>query len=267
MKTGLRASLGAVLLIAWSSLLGCRTQLDTAWDEFGTYKRDTLRQQVVLTHDALQRAKDHFKGTYNELQMLAQSESREINHAFRVWQKLTEPCSQTADLTRNQIQLLDSFTREYFVDWERETSQITTASLKASSDAKLKEVQSRYAILSQQLEHVDQGLKTVMDQLRDQGIELKHHLDAPPPAAVPDAVKPVQVEIGRLLGNLNGAQAQIQEFLETLPKPPVSFEFRPVSRFQGRARDGFSNSASLSDTLSRYSVMVSLNWASAGMGM
>jgi hypothetical protein len=81
----------------------------------------------------------------------------------------------------------------------------------------LRDTRQRYDELYAALKHAEESMDPVLTRLHDQVLFLKHNLNAAAIASLKGESINIQVEIGKLLEDMNAAIAQADKFINTLP--------------------------------------------------
>src|SRR5437868_585580 len=137
-----RAFLG--LLFTALMLFGCRSAYYSAWEKFGVYKRDLLKKKVIAARDDEKAAGEQFKDALTRLRELYSFEGGELEKTYTSLNREYERSAARADSVHKRVKDVETVAADLFAEWEKEIKEISTASLRASSQDKLRETRGRY---------------------------------------------------------------------------------------------------------------------------
>ncbi|HHY87165.1 MAG TPA: DUF2959 domain-containing protein [Verrucomicrobia bacterium] len=216
MKTRLPFAGAVALLLVLTGFTGCRSAYYAAYEKFGVHKRDLLRKHVTAARDEQQAAGEQFKSALERLKELYGFSGGNLEKAYKGLQNEYEDCAARADDVRKRIKQIETVAEDLFTEWESEIKEISTVSLQASSRRQLRETRARYQDLHDALKEAERSMDPVLTQLRDQVLYLKHNLNAQAIASLKGEAANIQVDITRLLEQMNAAIARADEFISTL---------------------------------------------------
>ena len=217
MNSRLRISAVALGLLTLGLFLsGCRSAYYAAWEKFGVEKRDLLKKRVVAARDEQQEAGRQFKDAMTRLKEITGFDGGKLEKAYNELKTDYDDCSSKAEEVRKRIKDVETVAADLFAEWEKESTQISTASLQASSRQQLQATRERYEGLHTALKNAERSMTPVLTQFRDYVLYLKHNLNAQAIASLKGEATNIQTEISKLIAQMNQSIAKADEFVKTL---------------------------------------------------
>lgn len=206
--------LGMALLI---SATACRSTYYAAWEKFGKYKRDLLKENVEKARDDQQAAAQQFKDALTRLREVYHFQGGDLEKVYDRLKSEYDRSTSRADAVRARIKQVEQISSDLFSEWEKEAQTITNSRLRADSEAKLRSTQSKYEALHSAMKRAERSMEPVLSQLRDQVTYLKHNLNAQAIGALQGEALDVEKEIQQLVRDVNASVAEAEAFIKTLP--------------------------------------------------
>ena len=210
----LRASLG--LILALLVLSGCRSAYYSTMEKFGVYKRDLLKKSVVAARDEEKAAGQQFTNALTRLKELYGFNGGDLEKTYKALNREYERSAERADTVHKRIKEMETVAGDLFKEWEKEIQEISSAQLRQNDRDKLRETQSRYDEMHSSLKRAEQSMDPVLTRLHDQVLYIKHNLNAAAIASLKGETLNIQVDISRLLADMNAAISQADSFISTL---------------------------------------------------
>jgi chromosome segregation ATPase len=204
------------LLAGCLLLAGCRSTYYAAWEQFGVEKRDLLKKRVIAARDEQKEAGEEFKDAMTRLKEITGFDGGRLEKAYNDLKTDYDDCSARAEAVRKRIKDMETVAEDLFAEWEREITQISTASLQASSREQLRATRERYAGLHSALKGAEKSMSPVLTQFKDYVLYLKHNLNAQAIASLKGEAATIQTEIAKLIAQMNQSIAKADEFVKTL---------------------------------------------------
>jgi predicted nucleic acid-binding Zn-ribbon protein len=212
----LRAALAITLLLAPLGMTGCRSTYYAAWEKFGVYKRDLLKERVEEARDEQKAAGEEFKDAMTRLKQLYAFDGGELEKAYTALQGEYDDCAARAAAVRKRIKDMETVANDLFAEWEKEITQISTPSLQEGSRKQLAATRERYKALQTALKNAEASMTPVLTQFKDHVLYLKHNLNAQAIASLKGEATNIQAEINKLLTQMNSSITKADEFIKTL---------------------------------------------------
>ena len=209
---------GAVSLCAFLLLAtGCRSTYYAAWEKFGKYKRDLLKENVEKVRDDQQKAATQFKDALTRLREMYRVDGGDLEKTYDKLKAELDRSKSRADAVRGRIKNVEQISSDLFAEWEKEAKTITNARLRQDSEEKLRETQRKYDDLHAAMKRAERSMDPVLTQLSDQVTYLKHNLNAQAIGALKGEAVSVENEIQQLIKDMNASISQADAFIKTIP--------------------------------------------------
>ena len=206
----------SALLLALLVICGCRTAYYSTMEKFGVYKRDLLKDSVVAARDDEKAAGQQFTNALARLKELYGFEGGDLERTYNDLNREYERSVERANAVHKRIRNVETVSHDLFAEWEQEIQQISSAQLQQSDRDKLRQTRSRYEDLHAALKRAEESMDPVLTRLHDHVLYLKHNLNAAAIASLKGESTNIQVEIGKLLQDMNAAIAQADTFINNL---------------------------------------------------
>ena len=204
------------LMLTLFLLCGCRSAYYSTMEKFGVYKRDLLKKSVVAARDEEKAAGQQFTNALIRLKELYGFEGGDLEKIYNALNREYDRSVEGANAVHKRIKEMETVAADLFSEWEKEIQQMSSAQLQASDRDKLRETRGRYQELHASLKRAEQSMDPVLTRLRDQVLYLKHNLNAAAIASLKGETINIQVEIAKLLQDMNTAISQADSFINTL---------------------------------------------------
>jgi Skp family chaperone for outer membrane proteins len=207
------------LLLASALSLGlasCNTVYYSAMEKIGFEKRDLLISAVKKARGEQKEAGEEFQDAMTQLKKLTGYHGGNLESAYDKFKAEYDDCERQAIAVRSQVREVDQVARDLFREWEIEARQYESATLAAESRRKLADTKARFEQLSRSLHTAESSMDPVLRQFRDQVLYMKHNLNAAAIGSLRSTADNIQVNIQRLLEQMNRSIAEADRFIQTL---------------------------------------------------
>jgi hypothetical protein len=215
-KHFIRLAVAALVLVFTLSLVGCRSTYYAAYEQFGVYKRDLLKKNVIAARDDQKEAQKQFKDALTRLKEITKYDGGKLESAYTGLKSEYDDCVSQADAVRKRIREVETVSSDLFAEWEKEIGEIGTPSLRDASRQQLTTTKQRYDELHTALVSAEQSMTPVLSQFHDYVLYLKHNLNAQAIASLKGETTSIQNDIARLIDQMNKSIARADEFVKTL---------------------------------------------------
>jgi hypothetical protein len=195
---------------------GCRSTYYAAYEKFGVYKRDLLKERVVEARDDQKEAQEQFKDALTRLKEITGFDGGRLERAYNGLKSEYDDCVTQAEAVRTRIRSVETVAKDLFAEWEKEIDQIGTASLRDASRDQLRTTRQRYEDLHKALTSAEESMSPVLRQFNDYVLYLKHNLNAQAIASLKGETANIQNDIARLIEQMNRSIARADEFVKEL---------------------------------------------------
>jgi hypothetical protein len=212
------AAFGTSMVCALLFLAACSSAYYSAYEKFGVYKRDLLKKNVIAARDEQKQAQEEFKDALTRLKEITNFEGGELEKRYRGLQADYDDAASQVNAVHERIEKVEDVAKDLFAEWEKEIQEIGTESLRATSRRQLRDTRDRYGEMIAALKKAESSMDPVLRQLKDYVLALKHSLNAQAVAALKGESANIQIEINRLIQDMNRSIAQADEFVKQLPE-------------------------------------------------
>ena len=119
------------------------------------------------------------------------------------------------------IEGVENVAAALFSEWATELGQYSSADLRRKSEAKLTQTKTRYINMLAAMKRPEQRIDPVLKPLRDQGLYLKHNLNARALAAIKGELVKVDAQVDQLVKDMNRSIAEADKFIQSMEKEPA----------------------------------------------
>jgi Protein of unknown function (DUF2959) len=210
--------LSVALIAAVFVSIGCRSVYYSTWEKFGKYKRDLLQSKVKEVRDDQKETTEELKDALTRLQQLYGFQGGELEKMYRRLQGDYDSASAKAATLRKRISEMDQIAKDLFAEWEKEDAQISTPSLQAQSREQLRLTQNRYRDLYEATTRAERSIEPVLTKFKDYVLFFKHNLNAQAIGALQGEASKIQVDITKLIEDMNRSIAEAERFMKETPK-------------------------------------------------
>jgi len=206
--------LAPLLLLCLFTTIACRSTYYAVWEQLGREKRDLLRGNVEKARNEQKDASAEFKDALTQLKELTKFDGGKLENAYNGFKDQYDTCVSRADAVRSRIVKVEAIAADLFTEWEKEMNSIANESLRANSRAQLRETKEKYTALHASMKKAEQSMDPVLTQFRDYVLYLKHNLNAQAIGSLKGEAANIELEISKLLQDMNRSIAQADEFIQ-----------------------------------------------------
>ena len=206
------------IIVSLFSLASCSTVYYSAMEKVGIHKRDIMVDRVVDAKESQQDAQKQFKSALEEMTALINFDGGDLEEQYNIIQNQYEDSKEAAELVSSRIESIEGVSEALFTEWQDEIGQISRASFKRQSTAKLKETKRRYQSLIKSMRKAESKMIPVLSALKDNSLFLKHNLNAQAVGALQGEMVSIKKDISVLIKDMNIAIEQSQTFIDMLEK-------------------------------------------------
>jgi Protein of unknown function (DUF2959) len=205
--------LAAIMLV---TATGCRSTYYKAWETFGVYKRDLLKDNVVAARDEQKKASEQFTTALQRLKEMYGYKGGDLEKMYDGMQADYDRSSARATAVKDRVAKVETVAEDLFKEWEQEIPSIQTPSLAASSREKLRATRERYSDLHRAMKRAEASMDPVLAQFKDQVLYLKHNLNAAAIGSLQGEAASIDGEIRKLIKEMNISIAEADKFIAGL---------------------------------------------------
>jgi hypothetical protein len=194
-------------------LTGCKSANYKFWEKLGYEKRDILVSRVEDAKNDQEKAKEQFKTTMQRFQELTNFQGGELEAKYKKLNSEYESCVSRSDAVHKRVAAVDSVAQDMFKEWKSELSEYQDAKLKAASEQKLNDAQTRYAQLIAAMRKSETKMDPVLKAFHDQVLFLKHNLNAQAVASLQTTAAGIDQDVQALIKDMEASINEANAFI------------------------------------------------------
>ncbi|QIR13282.1 DUF2959 domain-containing protein [Shewanella aestuarii] len=204
------------LLASSLALAGCQSAYYGAMEKVGYHKRDIMVDRVQDAKESQEEAQQQFSSALEEMQALLAFDGGDLEKAYNKATDEYESAQSAADEVSNRIDKVEDVAQALFEEWQSEIDEISKASLRRNSAAKLKETQRSYQSLVKSMRRAEAKMPPILTAMKDNMLYLKHNLNAQAIGAIKGEFTSLQSDISSLINEMNKSIAESNKFIESM---------------------------------------------------
>lgn len=195
---------------------GCASVQYSAMEKVGVYKRDILVDRVEDAREAQQAAKQEVTSAYEQFTALVKVDGGDLEKTYRRLQDAVDDTEGSVEEVDERIEAIEQVAEDLFDEWQDELDQYSSASLRRSSEQKLRDTQIRYKRMLDSMKRARSRIDPVLHVFQDHVLFLKHNLNARALASLKSEVSSIEGKVDRLIGEMEAAIAEADRFIQTM---------------------------------------------------
>jgi hypothetical protein len=202
------------LIICVLTVCGCRSAYYSAWEKLGKHKRDLLQNKVADVRDEQKEATQELKDAMTRLKEITGFDGGELEKTYKRLQSDYDSAAASAESLRARVREMDQIARDLFREWENELKTITSPELRDADRRQLDQTRRRYEDLYAATKRAETSIEPVLAKFRDYVLYLKHNLNAQAIGALQGESAKIQIDISKLIDQMNAAIREADDFLK-----------------------------------------------------
>ncbi|BCV63583.1 DUF2959 domain-containing protein [Shewanella algae] len=204
-------------LVSLGLLLGgCQSAYYGAMEKVGYHKRDIMVDRVKDAKESQQEAQEQFSSALEEMQALLNHDGGDLEKAYNKAKDEYESAQEAADDVSNRINKVEDVAEALFDEWQGEIGEISKASLRSKSQAKLKETRRSYEQLIRSMRRAESKIPPILTSMKDNMLYLKHNLNAQTIGAIKGEFASLQSDISGLIKEMNKSIDESNRFIAAM---------------------------------------------------
>ncbi|MGG7093288.1 DUF2959 domain-containing protein [Shewanella indica] len=204
-------------LVSLGLLLGgCQSAYYGAMEKVGYHKRDIMVDRVKDAKESQQEAQEQFSSALEEMQTLLNHDGGDLEKAYNKAKDEYESAQEAADDVSNRINKVEDVAEALFDEWQGEIGEISKASLRSKSQAKLKETRRSYEQLIRSMRRAESKMPPILTSMKDNMLYLKHNLNAQTIGAIKGEFASLQSDISGLIKEMNKSIDESNRFIAAM---------------------------------------------------
>ena len=197
-------------------LTGCASMQYAALEKVGVQKRDILVDRIEETQSAQEQIKQRFNSAYELFASLVDVDVAELESAYKKLSSAVERSEKSTEALSSRIAKVESVAEDLFDEWQRELDLYSNQNLRAASEKNLNQTRRQYKNLMARMYRAEDSVQPVLFKLQDNVLYLKHNLNARAVNALDNEVDVVQIEVRRLIEEMEAAISESDTFLQSM---------------------------------------------------
>ncbi len=204
------------IVLSIFTLTGCQSAYYSAMEQVGYHKRDIMVDRVEDAKESQQDAQEEFTSALEALSALTNFNGGELEDVYNKINDKYEDSEKAAQDVRDRIAAIEDVSDALFKEWQEELNLYTSASLRRSSQQKLRETKASYNTMLSAMKRAESKMTPVLNTLRDNTLYLKHNLNASAIGSLQGEFSNLEKDIQYAIRQMNEAIAESDKFLNKL---------------------------------------------------
>ncbi|MEZ8627713.1 DUF2959 domain-containing protein [Vibrio splendidus] len=205
-----------VIVLSIFTLTGCQSAYYSAMEQVGYHKRDIMVDRVEDAKESQQDAQKEFTSALEALSSLTNFSGGDLEEMYNQINDKYQDSEKAAQNVSDRIAAIEDVSDALFAEWQSELDLYTSASLRRSSEQKLRETQSSYKTMLSAMKHAEKKMDPILNTLRDNTLYLKHNLNASAVGSLQGEFMSLEKDIAYAIEQMNAAIAESDKFLAQL---------------------------------------------------
>ncbi|MEZ9792222.1 DUF2959 domain-containing protein, partial [Vibrio splendidus] len=205
-----------VIVLSIFTLTGCQSAYYSAMEQVGYHKRDIMVDRVEDAKESQQDAQEEFTSALEALSSLTNFSGGDLEDMYNQINDKYQDSEKAAQNVSDRIAAIEDVSDALFAEWQSELDLYTSASLRRSSEQKLRETQSSYKTMLSAMKRAEKKMDPVLNTLRDNTLYLKHNLNASAVGSLQGEFMSLEKDIAYAIEQMNAAIAESDKFLAQL---------------------------------------------------
>lgn len=196
-------------------LSGCQTAYYAVWEKLGKEKRHLLRDNVEAASKEQMKASESFKDVLTRMKEMYGFEGGDLEKVYNRLRSDYEDSEARANDVHKRVATVEQIAADLFREWQTEINEMKNQKLKSQSAKSLGEAKKQYVRLHDSMVKAESRMDPVLAQLKDNVLYLKHNLNAQAVGALKKEAGSIQIEIDRLIKDMQASITEADHFLKT----------------------------------------------------
>ncbi|MEZ8308005.1 DUF2959 domain-containing protein [Vibrio splendidus] len=205
-----------VIVLSIFTLTGCQSAYYSAMEQVGYHKRDIMVDRVEDAKESQQDAQEEFTSALEAFSSLTNFSGGDLEDMYNQINDKYQDSEKAAQNVSDRIAAIEDVSDALFAEWQSELDLYTSASLRRSSEQKLRETQSSYKTMLSAMKRAEKKMDPVLNTLRDNTLYLKHNLNASAVGSLQGEFMSLEKDIAYAIEQMNAAIAESDKFLAQL---------------------------------------------------
>ncbi len=203
-------------LLSFAALAGCSSMYYGTMEKLGVHKRDIMVDRVKAARDSENEAKQQFVSALEQFKSVVNFQGGDLEKEYDKLNATYQKSEAKAAEVRDRIRAVEDVSDALFREWRSEIKEYKSDRLRRESQRKYDATRRKYTELITLMKRAESKLEPALASLRDQVLFMKHNLNARAIAGLSGEVTDVQMNVDRLVRDINAAVAEADAFISTL---------------------------------------------------
>jgi hypothetical protein len=200
------------------SLSACSSMYYGGLEKIGIPKREVMVYRVEKARDTQEEMKEQFKSALEQFTAVTRFQGGDLEETYNKLNGEYEASVRKAEEVRQRISDIEDVSEALFSEWENEITQYSSASLKRSSQNKLKETKIQYRQLITAMKNAESKIEPILTVFKDQVMFLKHNLNAQAIASLKTELGSIKTDVSNLIAAMEKSINEANAFIKTMEK-------------------------------------------------
>jgi hypothetical protein len=187
-------------------------------EKIGIPKREVMVYRVEKARDTQEETKEQFKSALEQFTAVTRFQGGDLEETYNKLNGEYEASVRKAEEVRQRISDIEDVSEALFSEWENEITQYSSASLKRSSQNKLKETKIQYRQLITAMKNAESKIEPILTVFKDQVMFLKHNLNAQAIASLKTELGSIKTDVSNLIAAMEKSINEANAFIKTMEK-------------------------------------------------
>ncbi len=197
-------------------LSGCSLLYYSAMEHLGKQKRDILVQRILATKKDQQATQEQLKTTLQAFQEVTGFKGGDLEKVYNKLNKQYERCEGRANKLKGRVDSVDNVAQSMFSEWSGEIRSMHNPSLKAQSEALLRNARLQHAQYMKQMRRTEENIQPVLQAFSDQVTFLKHNLNARAISSLKKTSVQIDAQANALIRDIDASSKEADHYIQTL---------------------------------------------------
>ncbi|MBL1264039.1 DUF2959 domain-containing protein [Candidatus Methylomicrobium oryzae] len=198
------------------SLSACSGLYYSGLEKIGIPKREVMVHRVEKARDTQEETKEQFKSALDQFRAVTRFQGGDLEATYDRLNGEYEASAKKAEEVRYRIREIEDVSDALFNEWKNEITQYSNASLKRSSQAKLRDTKTQYRQLINAMKNAEAKIEPVLTVFRDQVMFLKHNLNAQAIASLKTELGSINNDVSNLIAAMERSINEANAFIRTM---------------------------------------------------
>ncbi|MGR9088318.1 MAG: DUF2959 domain-containing protein [Gammaproteobacteria bacterium] len=199
-------------------LNACSSLYYSGLEKMGIPKRDVMVHRVEKARDSQEETKEQFKSALDQFTAVTKFQGGDLESTYNKLNSEYEASVKKADEVKYRISEIEDVSEALFTEWENEITQYSSASLKRSSQSKLRDTRTQYKQLITAMKSAEAKIEPVLAVFKDQVMFLKHNLNAQAIASLKTELGSISSDVSSLIAAMEKSINEANAFIKTMEK-------------------------------------------------